>query len=128
MKITIKISAIVLIMLILSGCSNKFVGTPYNYDNNSNSNNNVSNVEFYRQVMKEKIKVEEMFHTELKSVAEECYLTNLNKKKAVINLFNISQNIAALIKKSEKVKETYRKKLQALQSKNKKQDKKKKNG
>ena len=42
MKITIKISAIVLIMLILSGCGNKFVGTPYNYDNNRNSNNSSS--------------------------------------------------------------------------------------
>ena len=93
---------------------------------NTNSNNNISQVEFYRQVMKEKIKVEEMFHLELRSVAEECYITNLDKKKAVINLFNISQEINALIKKGEKIKESYRKKIMILQSKNKKQDKKKK--
>ena len=94
--------------------------------NNSNNNGNVSQVEFYRQVMKDKIKVEEMFHTELRAVAEECYLTNLNKKKAVINIFNLSQELNSLIKKGEKIKETYHKKLKILQNKCKKQDKKKK--
>ena len=89
-------------------------------------NSNMSQVEFYRQVMKEKIKVEEMFHIELRTVAEECYLTNLDKKKAVINLFNISQGISDIIKKGEKLKESYRKKIMLLKSKNKKQDKKKK--
>ena len=95
-------------------------------DISSNINNNMSQVEFYRQVMKEKIKVEEMFHTELRSVAEECYITNLSKKKAVINLFNISQELNAIIKKEEKLKENYHNKIMILQSKNKKQDKKKK--
>ena len=37
-------------------------------NSNNNTNGNVSQVEFYRQVMKEKIKVEEMFHLELKTV------------------------------------------------------------
>ena len=96
-------------------------------NNNNNTNGNISRVEFYRQVMKEKIKVEEMFHLELRTVAEECYLTNLNKKKAVINLFNISLEINDLTKKGEKTKEEYKKRLMSLQSKNKKHDKKKKN-
>ena len=47
-----------------------------NNEVSSNNKNNVSQVEYYRQIMKEKIKVEEMFHTELKTVAEDCYLTN----------------------------------------------------
>ena len=98
-----------------------------NNEASSNNKNNVSQVEYYRQIMKEKIKVEEMFHTELKTVAEDCYLTNLNKKKAVINLFEVSQKLNALIKKEEKLKETHHKKLKALQNENKKQDKKKKN-
>ena len=68
-----------------------------------------------------------MFHTELKTVAEDCYLVNLNKKKAVINLFEVSQKLNALIKKEEKLKETHHKKIKALQNENKKQDKKKKN-
>jgi len=92
----------------------------------SNSNSHISQVEFYRQVMKEKVKVEEMFHGELRSVAEECYLANLNKKKAVINLFNVTQQFNALNKKEEKTKEAYNKKLMILQLKNKKKDKKKK--
>jgi len=91
----------------------------------SNSNSHISQVEFYRQVMKEKVKVEEMFHGELRSVAEECYLANLNKKKAVINLFNVTQQFNALNKKEEKTKEAYNKKLMILQLKNKKKDKKK---
>ena len=91
----------------------------------SNTNSHISQVEFYRQVMKEKVKVEEMFHGELRSVAEECYLANLNKKKAVINLFNVTQQFNALNKKEEKTKETYNKKLMILQLKNKKKDKKK---
>ena len=76
--------------------------------------------------MKEKIKVEEMFHIELRSVAEECYLTNLNKKKSVIILFDISQQLNSLIKKEEKIKEIYHIKLTDLSIKNKKLDKKKK--
>ena len=91
----------------------------------SNTNSHISQVEFYRQVMKEKVKVEEMFHGELRSVAEECYLANLNKKKAVINLFNVTQQFNALNKKEEKTKEAYNKKLMILQLKNKKKDKKK---
>jgi len=98
-----------------------------NNEVSSNNKNNVSQVEYYRQIMKEKIKVEEMFHTELKTVAMDCYLTNLNKKKAVINLFEVSQKLNALIKKEEKLKETHHKKIKALQNENKKQDKKKKN-
>ena len=90
------------------------------------NNSNISKVEFYRQVMKDKIKVEEMFHIELRSVAEECYLTSLNKKKSVINLFDISQQLNSLIKKKEKIKEIYHKKLTDLNIKNKKHDKKKK--
>ena len=43
-------------------------------------------------------------------------------------MFNISQKLAALIKKGEKIKEVYHNKLKTLQQKNKKQDKKKKNG
>ena len=91
----------------------------------SNTNSHISQVEFYRQVMKEKVKVEEMFHGELRSVAEECYLANLNKKKAIINLFNVTQQFNALNKKEEKTKEAYNKKLMILQLKNKKKDKKK---
>ena len=91
----------------------------------SNANSHISQVEFYRQVMKEKVKVEEMFHSELRSVAEECYLANLNKKKAVINLYNVTQQFNTLNKKEEKTKETYNKKLMILQLKNKKKDKKK---
>ena len=95
-------------------------------NSNNNTNGNVSQVEFYRQVMKEKIKVEEMFHLELKTVAEECYLTNIKKKTAVVNLFNISLEINLLLKKKEKEKEEYKKRLMTLLSKNKKHEKKKK--
>ena len=90
------------------------------------SNGSISRVEFYRQVMKEKIKVEEMFHIELRAVAEECYLTNVNKKKSVILLFENSQQLNALFKKKEKIKELYHKKIMNLQLKKKKKDKKKK--
>ena len=107
--------------------------TENNINNNSSvslnddeiSNNNVSQVEFYRQVMKEKKKLEEMFHSEVRTVAEECYITNLNKKQCVINSFNILQELNSLAKKEENIKQTYNKKIKSLQ-KGKKKDKKKK--
>ena len=89
------------------------------------TNNYVSQVEFYRQVMKEKKKLEEMFHGELRAVAEECYATNLNKKKCVVNSFEILQELANLTKKEENARQIYNKKLRALQKKRKKDKKKK---
>ena len=89
------------------------------------ANNYVSQVEFYRQVMKEKKKLEEMFHGELRAVAEECYATNLNKKKCVVNSFEILQELANLTKKEESARQIYNKKLRALQKKRKKDKKKK---
>ena len=94
-----------------------------NNEDLSKINSNISQVEFYRQVMKEKIKVEDMFHGELRAVAEECYIANLNRKKAVINLFNISQEFNALIKKEEETKDYYNKKFMILQLKSKKKKK-----
>ena len=89
------------------------------------SNNNVSQVEFYRQVIKEKKKLEEMFHSELRTVAEECYITNFNKKQCVINSFNILQEINSLGKKEENIKQVYNKKIKSLQKRKKKERKKK---
>ena len=91
---------------------------------NDISNNNVSQVEFYRQVIKEKKKLEEMFHNEVRTVAEQCYITNINKKKSVINSFDIIQELKVLASKEEHCKQEYKKKIQALQKK-KKKDKKK---
>jgi len=96
-------------------------------DDDDIPNNNVSQVEFYRQVMKEKIKLEEMFHSELRTVAEECYITNLNKKKGVIDSFEILQEINSLSKKEENAKQLYNKKMLMLQRKKRRTERKKKN-
>ena len=88
-------------------------------------NNNVSQVEFYRQVIKEKKKLEEMFHGEVRTVAEECYITNLNKKKCVIDSFNILQELNGLTKKEENIKQTYSRKVKSLQKRKRKEKKKK---
>ena len=88
-------------------------------------NNNVSQVEFYRQVIKEKKKLEEMFHGEVRTVAEECYITNLNKKKCVIDSFNILQELNGLTKKEENIKQTYNRKVKSLQKRKRKEKKKK---
>ena len=96
-------------------------------DDDDIPNNNVSQVEFYRQVMKEKIKLEEMFHSELRTVAEECYITNLNKKKGVIDSFEILQEINSLNKKEENAKQLYNKKMLMLHRKKRRTERKKKN-
>ena len=88
-------------------------------------NNNVSQVEFYRQVIKEKKKLEEMFHGEVRTVAEECYITNLNKKKCVVDSFNILQELNSLTKKEENIKQTYNKKVKSLQKRKRRERKKK---
>ena len=88
-------------------------------------NNNVSQVEFYRQVIKEKKKLEEMFHGEVRTVAEECYITNLNKKKCVIDSFNILQELNGLTKKEENIKQIYNRKVKSLQKRKRKEKKKK---
>ena len=85
--------------------------------------NNVSQVEFYRQVIKEKKKLEEMFANELRTVAEDCYITNINKKKCVVDSFDILQEIAALGKKEQSIKNEYNKKIKELK-KRKKRDRK----
>ena len=88
-------------------------------------NNNVSQVEFYRQVIKEKKKLEDMFHGEVRTVAEECYITNLNKKKCVIDSFNILQELNGLTKKEENIKQIYNRKVKSLQKRKRKEKKKK---
>ena len=92
---------------------------------NDVSNSNVSQVEFYRQVIKEKKKLEEMFHNEVRAVAEQCYITNINKKKSVVMAFDIIQELKALASKEEYYRQEYNKKLESLQ-KRKRKDKKKK--
>ena len=92
---------------------------------NDVSNSNVSQVEFYRQVIKEKKKLEEMFHNEVRAVAEQCYITNINKKKSVVMAFDIIQELKALASKEEHYRQEYNKKLESLQ-KRKRKDKKKK--
>ena len=92
---------------------------------NDVSNSNVSQVEFYRQVIKEKKKLEEMFHNEVRTVAEQCYITNINKKKSVVMAFDIIQELKALASKEEYYRQEYNKKLESLQ-KRKRKDKKKK--
>ena len=94
------------------------------FNDNELNNNNVSQVEFYRQVVKEKKKLEEMFANELRTVAEDCYITNINKKKCVVDSFDILQEIAALGKKEENIKNEYNKKMKELK-KRKKRDRKK---
>ena len=92
---------------------------------NDVSNSNVSQVEFYRQVIKEKKKLEEMFHNEVRAVAEQCYITNINKKKSVVMAFDIIQELKALASKEDHYRQEYNKKLESLQ-KRKRKDKKKK--
>ena len=94
------------------------------FNENEIENNNVSQVEFYRQVVKEKKKLEEMFQNEVRTVAEECYVTNLNKKKCVVDSFEVLQEIAALAKKEENIKNTYNKKMKSLQKRKKRERKK----
>ena len=86
------------------------------------SNNNLSQVDFYRQVIKEKKKLEEMFHGEVRSVAEECYVTNLNKRKGVIDSFEILQELINLTKKEEICRQNYNKKLKSLQKRKRKEN------
>jgi len=88
------------------------------------SNNNLSQVDFYRQVIKEKKKLEEMFHGEVRSVAEECYVTNLNKRKGVIDSFEILQELINLTKKEEICRQNYNKKLKSLQKRKRKERRK----
>ena len=92
---------------------------------NDVSNSNVSQVEFYRQVIKEKKKLEEMFHNEVRAVAEQCYITNINKKKSVVMAFDIIQELKVLASKEDHYRQEYNKKLESLQ-KRKRKDKKKK--
>ena len=92
---------------------------------NDISNSNVSQVEFYRQVIKEKKKLEEMFQNEVRTVAEQCYITNINKKKSVVMAFEIIQELKALASKEEHYRQEYNKKLESLRKRKKKEKKKK---
>ena len=64
-------------------------------------------IEFYKEVMKEKIKVEEMFHSELTLCAEEVHNTRIKKKELVLTLYDINHKIAEINKKGEEITKKY---------------------
>ena len=64
-------------------------------------------IEFYKDVMKEKIKIEEMFHSELTHCAEEVHMSRIRKKQAMIELFEISQKIQEVIKEEQNIKKIF---------------------
>ena len=64
-------------------------------------------IEFYKDVMREKIKIEGMFHNELTQCAEDVHISRIKKKKAMIELFEISQNIQEVIKEEQNIKKIF---------------------
>ena len=69
----------------------------------------VRQIEFYKDVMKEKHKIEEMFHSELTNCAEEVHFTRIRKEEAIVELYEISQKINEIKKEEQEIKEKYEK-------------------
>ena len=72
--------------------------------NEKKEEENLKKIEFYKDVMKEKIKIEEMFHSELTNCAEQVHITRIRKKEAMIELYEITKEINEVNKEEQNVK------------------------
>ena len=79
--------------------------------NESKGGMQIRQIEFYKEVMKEKLKLEEMFHSELTQCAEEVHNSRMKKKKLVVILYEINQKIAEVYQKEEEVKKIYKRNM-----------------
>jgi hypothetical protein len=71
----------------------------------------IRQIQFYKDVMKEKFKIEEMFHNELTSCAEEVHFTRIKKKKTMIKLFEISQKKSEVYKEEQNIKKIFQRNM-----------------
>ena len=71
----------------------------------------IRQIQFYKDVMKEKFKIEEMFHNELTNCAEEVHFTRIKKKKTMIKLFEISQKKNEVYKEEQNIKKIFQRNM-----------------
>ena len=76
----------------------------------------IRQVDFYRDVMREKLKVEEMFNTEISNSAEEVYSTRVKKNELLIELYEISKKITELLKEKQNITKEYKENIKILNS------------
>ena len=79
--------------------------------NESKGGMQIRQIEFYKEVMKEKLKLEEMFHSELTQCAEDVHNSRIKKKKLVVVLYEINQKIAEVYQKEEEIKKIYKRNM-----------------
>ena len=77
-------------------------------------NKKMRQIEFYKEVMREKLKVEEMFHSELTNCAEEVHLYRIKKKEATIELYGINLEINEVLQKEQNVKKIYERNMSKM--------------
>ena len=77
-------------------------------------NKKMRHIEFYKEVMREKLKVEEMFHAELTNCAEEVHLYRIKKKEAMIELYEINLEINKILKKEQNVIKIYERNMSKM--------------
>ena len=71
-------------------------------------------IKFYKEVMKEKLKIEEMFHNELTNCAQEVHLTRIKKKEAMIKLYEIMRKKKELNKEEQNVKKIFHRNMERM--------------
>ena len=69
----------------------------------SKNRNTFSNVDYYREIMKEKLKVEEFLRNDLSNLAEQVYIKKQQKKRLLDKISNFLQDINNLKIESKKV-------------------------
>ena len=71
-------------------------------------------IQFYKEVMKEKLKIEEMFHSELANCAQDVHLTRIKKKEALVKLYEIMQAKKELYKEEQNVKKLFHRNMERM--------------
>ena len=74
----------------------------------------ISQIDFYRDVMREKLKVEEMFNLELANSAEQVYNIRVKKQETMIELYEISEQISELLLEKQDIKTKYKNEIKIL--------------
>ena len=82
--------------------------------NEKENENQIRHIQFYKDVMKEKLKIEEMFHNELTNCAEEVHFTRIKKKEAMIQLYEITQRRKEVKIEEQNVKKTYQSNMEKM--------------
>ena len=71
-------------------------------------------IDYYREAIKEKIKVEDILKNDLSNIAQGIYEAKIEKKKLIIQLYDESLKINEIYKKKKQLKEEFDKKMEEL--------------